>query len=113
MTWAYDVQNLIKLTRTMRFSRTKGGSVKIVDDYKIKQPMEIVEPLATYGSGNKVDAKTLQFKDWGARLMVTTDAPGGFTATAKRIDGYSKISMQLHLERSGQVVMHFQEAPAR
>jgi len=117
ITAAYNDPNLHKLVRTMHFIRKDGGSIEIADQFDIAGPADIIESLPTHGTCRQIDAKTLEFEFQGARLLVTVDAPVKFTITQTPLDDhgtkFTRVAAEMHLEKSGQVVMHMRAAPAQ
>jgi hypothetical protein len=116
ITPAYDDPNLKKLTRTMRYSREKGGSVDLTDHIEAAGPADIVESFPTHGAFRQVDAKTFEIDDEGQRLQITIDAPAPLAFTQDKVDdmgnAFLRIGASVHLDKPGNVVMHFQPVPA-
>ena len=117
ITAAYNDPNLKKLVRTMHYAREKGGSVEIVDQFDVAGPADIVESLPTHGTCTQLDAKTFRIDDDGVSVLVTVEAPGGFTLTQDKVSDYgnpfTRIGAKLHLEKSGSVVMRIRPTTAQ
>ena len=116
ITAAYNDPNLKQLIRTMHYSRKNGGSVELVDQFDVAGPADILESFPTHGTCKQIDAKTLQIDYQGQRLQITIDAPATFTITQDKVDDmgnpFTRIGANMHLAKSGKVVMHFRPVPA-
>ncbi len=114
ITAAYYVSGLRHLVRTMNYVRKGNGSVEIVDTFTLKRPAVVVESFPTHGSCRQLDARTLQFDDEDAHLLVVIDGPGSFTVTQDRILDYgesvNRVGVHFNVPKNGEIRMHF--APA-
>lgn len=130
MTTAYDAPTLKSLSRTMRYSRDRKGSVEIADNFQLTAPTDIVESLPTHGTWRQIDANTLEFTSTpgegtehseakanapAEHLRVTIQAPAAVKTIAEQItdhgNTFTRVALHLHLEQSGTITLHFAPAP--
>jgi hypothetical protein len=114
ITLAYDDPKLKKLMRTMKFTRGKGGSIEIADEFQIAGPVDVVESFPAHGSAKQIDLRTLEFEFQGQRLLLGIDAPGEITFTNDKVEemgnSFTRAGAEVHLEKSGKIVMRFRPA---
>jgi len=114
ITPAYDDPKLKKLMRTMKFTRGKGGSIEIADEFQIAGPVDVVESFPAHGSAKQIDLRTLEFEFQGQRLLLGIDAPGEITFTNDKVEemgnSFTRAGAEVHLEKSGKIVMRFRPA---
>ena len=82
---AYEVPELQKLVRTMRYSRAGAGSIVIEDDVAFTKPMPFECALETYGTIKDVDAHTFEFTLGGRKIRAEVEASGDFAVTRESI----------------------------
>jgi hypothetical protein len=73
---AYDVPDLTSLRRTFIYSRSDGGSLKIIDRMHAKQPITFENALVTFGHFEQVGHQTLRVHDGSSVLRVSIDSAG-------------------------------------
>ena len=116
ITPAYDDPNLRKLARAMHYSRENGGAVELTDHIEVAAPADIVESFPTHGAFKQIDAKTFEIDDESQRLQITIEAPAPLTFTQDKVDdmgnAFLRIGAAIHLDKSGNVAMHFRPLPA-
>ncbi len=110
LTAAYNDPNLKKIVRTMHYTRSGSGAVELVDQLDVNGPADVVESFPTHGTCTPVDARSFRIDYQGASVLVTVDAPGGYTLTQDKVNDmgnpFLRIGAKLHLAQSGRVVMH-------
>jgi hypothetical protein len=115
LTEAYKVAQLKKVTRTMRYTRSGGGSVEMIDQFDLTGPAEIVESLPTHGTCRQIDATTIEFAYSGQQMTVKFTAPVAISLTQEAVEEYgdpfNRVAVHLQLAGSGTVRMEFQKAP--
>jgi len=82
---AYDVPELRRLERTLRYSRQGNGAVVIEDQVTFARPMSFEEGLPTLGNVQRVDARTFEFTLGRESIRAEVETPDGFELTSERI----------------------------
>lgn len=116
ITPAYNDPNLKQVIRTMHYSRENGGAVEIDDQFTVAGPADVIESFPTHGTCKQLDSKTLEIDYQGQRLRVSVDAPVTFIVTQDKVDDmgnpFTRVGVNMHLDQSGQIAMHFRPVPA-
>ena len=97
---AYDVPELKKLVRTMRFDRRGSGIVTIEDEVEFSVPATFETALTTRGKVQQRDPPTLHFDEGTEQMDATIETPDGFTVTREDIEemdcvAYTRLGVKL------------------
>ena len=83
---SYQVPELIKLERSMRYSRKGAGFVVIEDEVEFSKPMDFEIALPTHGSWKKINPTTIQFASGKEKLTAVIKCAEEFEIIPEIID---------------------------
>jgi hypothetical protein len=86
LTTAYDVPELRKLVRTVRFNRAGAGSITLEDRYAFSSPQTFELGLPTHGKCEQIASDTLAFTAGKEKLLAQIHTPDGFDLTSEVVE---------------------------
>jgi hypothetical protein len=86
---AYDVPELVKLTRTLRFDRRGTGSVTIEDEVEFSTPSSFETAMTTRAAITRESANELRLVEGSGRVTVSVEASDSFTYNEETISEMS------------------------
>ncbi|MDD4873150.1 MAG: hypothetical protein PHR77_21565, partial [Kiritimatiellae bacterium] len=115
---SYNVPELQKLVRTMRYEREGTGTVIITDEVVFNKPSSFELGLPTNGKWKQSGPATLEFIIGKECVLAEIETPDGFDVTSEVIDEQSKppfprVGIKLKKPvQAAKVVVRFRPAPA-
>ena len=82
---AYDVPQLKKFVRTLRFERAGTGIVTLEDEVEFSVPSTFETVLTTRAKYRQTNPQTFRFDEGAEHLTATVETPDGFTVSSEPI----------------------------